>query len=108
MAVQNHLVELNRGAGSPFPITIEFKRLRKSGRLASQTKRSYEAMQGTNKKTGNVFKKARLTASEPATDEPVTDKPVTDEPSADERLTDEPATDKPPNDASATLESRRS
>jgi hypothetical protein len=94
VAVQNHLVELNRGAGSPCPITVEFKRLRRSGRLASQSKRSYEAMQGANKRIGNVLKKARFTASESATCEPTTDESANDEP-------DEPPTDDLPNDASA-------
>ena len=90
VAVRNHVVELNRGAGSPGPITVEFKRLYRSGRLASQTQRCYEAMQGANKRTGNMLKKARLTADESATSEP-----------ADEPATDDPATNKPPNDASA-------
>jgi hypothetical protein len=91
VAVQNHLIELNGGAGSPCPITVEFKRVRRSSRLASQTQRYYEAMQGAYKRTGNVLKKARLTTDESATSEP-TDKP------ADERATDESANDNPPTD----------
>ena len=35
VTVQNHLVELNGGAGGPCPITVEFKRLRRSSRLTS-------------------------------------------------------------------------
>jgi hypothetical protein len=33
VAIQNHLVELNREADGPCPITFEFKRLRKPSRL---------------------------------------------------------------------------
>lgn len=78
MVVQNRLVELNGGAGSPCPITIEFKRLRRSGRLASLTKRPYESIQGANKKSGKLLKKPKLTADESATDEPRYNKPVSE------------------------------
>jgi hypothetical protein len=84
VAVQNQFVELNGGAGSPCPITVDIKRFRRSGRLESRTKQSYESMQGANKRTGNVLKKLKLTADTSATDEP-TDEPTTDEPPTDER-----------------------
>ncbi len=69
MAVQNHLVELNKEVGSPCPITFEFKRLRRSGRQPSQTKRSYEDMQSANKRTDKLHKKPKLAANQSATDE---------------------------------------
>ncbi|KAN0117099.1 hypothetical protein V8E51_003076 [Hyaloscypha variabilis] len=101
VAVQNHLVKLNGGAGSPCPITVEFKRLRRSGRLASQTKRSYEAMQGANKRTGNVLKKPRRTADETVTSEPTTDDPATDEPPNDASANDKSPNNTPSTDDSA-------
>jgi hypothetical protein len=51
-------------------------------------------MQGANKRTGNMLKKARITASESATCGPATDDSANDEP-------DEPPTDELPNDVSA-------
>ena len=95
---QNHLLELNGGTGSPCPITVEFKRLRRSGQLASQTKRSYEAMQGANKRTGNLLKKLKLTANESASDEPTTGEPATDKPPISEPVS-EPAPLKSINDS---------
>jgi hypothetical protein len=86
--VQNRLTKLNRGADSPCLITVEFKRLRRSGQLASQTKRSYEAMQNANKRTDNMLKKPKLITgesadSEPTTNESANDKPATDEPASE-------------------------
>ncbi|KAN0101933.1 hypothetical protein V8E51_012443 [Hyaloscypha variabilis] len=101
--IQNHLFELNGRADSPCPITVEFKRLRRSGRLASRTKRSYESMQGANKRTGTLLKKAKLAADEPAIDESAVDESATDD-----STTNEPPNDKPLNDElvseAATLE----
>jgi hypothetical protein len=91
VAVQNHLVELNRGAGSPCPITLEFKRLRRSSRLSSRTKRSYEAIQGANKRTGKLPKKPKLAADKSSTNKSATD---------DSATTDVPSTDEPPIDES--------
>ena len=72
ISVQNCLVRSNGGTDSPCPINIEFKRLRRSGRQASQTKRSYDNMQGANK-----AKKQKLAADEPATDGLATDELAT-------------------------------
>lgn len=96
LVVQNHLVELNRGAGSPCPITLEFKRLRRSSRLASRTKRSYKAMQGANKRTGKLPKKPKLAADKSATNESATNDSATEEPPTDAPSTDEPPIDEPP------------
>jgi hypothetical protein len=35
VAIQNHLVELNGEVDSPRPITFEFKRLHRTGRLSN-------------------------------------------------------------------------
>jgi len=88
ISVQNCLVRSNGGTDSPCPINIEFKRLRRSGRQASQTKRSYDNMQGANK-----AKKQKLAADEPATDGLATDELATDEPTKPTTLesTDDPA-----------------
>ena len=99
ISVRNSLVGLNGGTDSPRPINIEFKLLRRSGRQASQTKRSYDNMQGANK-----AKKQKLAADEPATDGLATDEPATDEHATDEPATDEPATDEPATEPT-TLES---
>lgn len=89
IVVRNHLVELNKEADSPCPITFEFKRLHRSSRLAAGTKRSYEATQGLSKRTAKLLKRPKLTVDKPATDLPATKDPpinksTTDEPPADE------------------------
>ena len=60
--------------------TFEFKSLRRSGRLASRTKRSYESMQSANKKSGKLLEKLKLAVDKPATDESATDEPPSDKP----------------------------
>jgi hypothetical protein len=100
VAVQNHLVELNRGVSSPCPITLEFKRLCRSSQLASQTKRSYKAMQGANNRISKLPKKLKLAADKSATNESATSDSATDEPPTNVPSTDEPPIDKPPIDES--------
>lgn len=51
ITVQNYHVEREGEEEAPRPICVEFKHLRRSGRLAP-TKRTYEKMQGTNNSTG--------------------------------------------------------
>lgn len=63
-AVQKHFVELNGGADTTCPITFAFQRLRRSDRLSSRDKRTYEAMQGANKEGGKPSKKLKLVADE--------------------------------------------
>lgn len=102
MAVQNHFVELNEGADSPCSITFAFKRLRRSDRLASQAKRTYEAMQVASKKTGKLPKRLKLATDKPATDESNTYGTADDE-TVDERLVvDKPASCEPARDDPAT------
>jgi hypothetical protein len=84
----SHLVELSRVAGSHCPITFGFKRLRRSGRQASQTKRSYETYAGRNKRTGKLPKRPKLAADKPATYEPATYEPAADEPAALDSIND--------------------
>ncbi|KFZ19152.1 hypothetical protein V502_03807, partial [Pseudogymnoascus sp. VKM F-4520 (FW-2644)] len=100
-AVQNHFVELNGGVDTPCPITFAFQRLRRSDRLSSRDKRTYEAMQGANKKGGKLSKKLKLVA-----DEATATKANTDENSdhdsvharsvVDTTLSCEPVRDDPP------------
>jgi hypothetical protein len=102
VAVQNHFVELNEGADSPCSITFAFKRLRRSDRLASQAKRTYEAMQVASKKTGKLPKRLKLATDKPATDESNTYGTADDE-TVDERLVvDKPASCEPARDDPAT------
>jgi hypothetical protein len=63
-AVQNYFVELNGGVDTPYPITFAFQHLCRSNRLSSLDKRTYEAMQGANKKDGKLSKKLKLVADE--------------------------------------------
>ncbi|KAE8440508.1 hypothetical protein EG329_007405 [Mollisiaceae sp. DMI_Dod_QoI] len=104
--IQNHLVELNKEAGSPCPITFEFKRLRRSGRQSSETKRCYEDMQSANSRTNKLHKKPKLAANRSATDESAANEFVDDSPIDDSSNnipptnlppTNDPPNDKPPN-----------
>jgi hypothetical protein len=90
-------------AGLPCPIHFEFKRLRRSGRLESQTKRTYEAMQGTNNRTGTRVKKPKLAADKCVTDSPATNG-TCKEPATDKFATSEPPTSEPPTSEPPTSE----
>jgi hypothetical protein len=69
------------------------KPLRQSGRLS--TKRSYEAMQGPNKRTSRTPKKPNFAtskaASEPTTSEPVPSETIASKTQTDKAIIDEPA-----------------
>ncbi|KAH6712116.1 hypothetical protein BKA61DRAFT_675914 [Leptodontidium sp. MPI-SDFR-AT-0119] len=77
--IQNSLVRSNGGTDGPRPIDIKFKLLRRSGRQASLTKRSYGNMQNADSRASRLPKKQKLATDEPVTDESATDKPATNE-----------------------------
>jgi hypothetical protein len=56
--VQNYHVEIGGGEAPSRPICVEFKHLRRSGRLPP-TKRTYAKMEATNNRTGRLAKKNR-------------------------------------------------
>jgi hypothetical protein len=114
-AVQNRFAELNGEADTHCPITFAFHRLRRSDRLSGD-KRTYEAMQGANKRTGKLPKRLKLVpdeagAAEASTNEnsdndtvhkrSVVDKTSSYEPVEDD-LTTEPATLESTSDPTAT------
>lgn len=87
---------MSRGTDTPCPITFAFQRLRRSDRLSSRGKRTYEAMQGTNKKTRKLPKKPKLIFDDEAADaDPNSDRcsdhvTVHERPSGDETASCEP------------------
>ena len=104
---------MSGGADTPCPITFAFQRLRRSDRLSSGSKRNYEAMQGTNKKTGKLPKKPKLVSDdEAAAADPNSDRysdhvTIHERPSADETSSCAPVGEEP-TAGFATLESTNS
>jgi hypothetical protein len=109
--VRDYHVETGQDEASSLPICVEFKHLRRSGRVVP-TKRTYEKMQGTSNRTGRLVKKPKLAVNslvtdamftngaskEPATDESTSETP--NETSTNPSATSTPATGEPPIDKS--------